>query len=730
MKKIEIYLFVFLFGFISYGYIYPQIPYTIPALKQWKPENGLFVFNSSNRIAVDKMFEVQLISIAQTFKEDVFAMNGRNLQIQITDQAYPNDIFLTMKSVDTTIGEEGYSIDVSDRITINAKTRIGVFYGTRTILQLMKQNDSLNCGEAIDFPDYKERGLSVDFRKYFSSDWIKNHVKELSYMKMNLFHLHLSDNEAFRLECASYPKIISKEFLKKSEIKEILNLADKYFVNIIPEIDMPNHMSAILEYFPELWLYDTLKNTSGSCCLDINLPHARAFVKDILEEYLDLFSSSKYWDLGTDEYPADFKRYPQFINYAKSKYGLDAFGKDALFDFVNWVDSIVVAHGKTLRIWNDFLNKSNGIDHKTNLNKDIIIDFWNSDIHPQQLLDSGYKINNSCLYYIIGDGAWVINYIIYNTHPEILYNNQTVQAKHPYFLGGQFLVWCDRSNLETQNQIALDLYLTTRTFGQLFWNSKSIDSNFSYFNVHAKKLGRAPGVIFPSDPLPNDLALFKKIVFSSVYTSNPEFLPENSIDGDLSTYCSTQYLDSQWVYIDFGKTESFTRVRLKWHWSYSTDYLIQTSDDTTNWKTIYTVNNGNGEFDDFDTLNGKGRYLRFYFIKKTLWFGCALYEIEVYDSTRIKGISDIEEELPFKIGFYPNPANSLFNIDLNPETDCHIKVYIIDIKGNIVENLIDQRINTGLQRLSCNVKTWSAGEYLCCFEIDKRKFTKKLILIR
>src|SRR5205814_1631718 len=132
-----------------------------------------------------------------------------------------------------------------------------------------------------------------------------------------------------------------------------------------PEIDMPGHMQAALGNHPELQLADASGQRAPDK-LDYTKPEARRFARELIEEYMALFPASE-WHMGADEFlsvilpptPADYARYPQLEAYAKATYGPTANAKDGFLGFVNDVDAIVRAHGKTLRVWNDGLDGGN-----------------------------------------------------------------------------------------------------------------------------------------------------------------------------------------------------------------------------------------------------------------------------------------------------------------------------------------------------------------------------------
>ena len=114
------------------------------------------------------------------------------------------------------------------------------------------------------------------------------------------------------------------------------------------------------------------------------------------------------------------------------------------------------------------------------------------------------------------------------------------------------------------------------------------------------------------------------------FTVAADSFPQNkTVDGDLTTRWSSQYSDPQSITVDMGQSTAFNTVRLHWETAYASKYLLQTSDDNTNWSTLIDEQNGNGGIDEY-SVDGNARYLRVYGTEGGTSFGYALYEIEVY----------------------------------------------------------------------------------------------------
>ncbi|WP_051105156.1 family 20 glycosylhydrolase [Catelliglobosispora koreensis] len=597
---------------------------TVPAIQQWTAGSGTYTFTSGSRIVVDPAFASALNGDAATFATDLGALAGRT--ISVTQLATPatGDIFLTLGGSDAA---EGYTMTVGTAIRLQGSASAGVFFGTRTVLQLLKQSYTIAAGTARDWPVKPERGLMVDQgRKFFTVDWLKKHIKELSYLKLNVFHFHLSDTFGSRVQSTTHPETVSAQHYTKAQIAELVALGNQYHVQVIPEIDMPGHMNAILAQHPEL----QLENQSGQrdpYFLDLSEAGAYTLVQDLITEYMPLFPS-RYWHMGADEYVTNYSAYPQLLTYARAHYGANATAKDSYYGFINWVNDLVRANGKTLRMWNDGIKSGDGtINPATNIH----VEYWyNYGLTPQQLLDRGHTISNESwdpTYYVLGgdkpDNTWA-----YETWQPNLFQGGTTINNTSRNTGSRVHVWCDNPNAETEDQIAGGIKYTLRVLAQQTWGSPKPAATYTSWQVIADAVGRAPG--WPSDTPPGNLALGKPVTASSTETS--AFPAANAVDGSYGSRWASAYTDPSWIQVDLGSSVSLNRVVLRWEAAFGRGYQIQVSNDATNWTTVYTTTTGDGGVDDL-AITGTGRYLRMYGTARGTSWGYSLWEIEAYGGT-------------------------------------------------------------------------------------------------
>lgn len=597
-------------------------PQTVPALRQWTAGSGTYTFTATSRIAVDPAHTAQLSDEAATLADDLAAQTGRTVAV-VTGTPATGDIGLTLG--DGTLPAEGYRMTVGQAVTIQAATDTGAFYGTRTLLQLLHQSPSVPAGTAVDWPTKPERGLMIDQgRKFFTVAWVRQHIKELAYLKLNYFHFHLSDTFGFRLESSTHPEIVSADHYTKQDIADLVALGQKYHVTIVPEIDTPGHMNAVLAAHPEL----KLKNSSGTASaefIDLSLPGTYTLIKDLINEYLPLFPA-RYWHIGADEYVTDYNAYPQLLSYARAHYGANATAKDTYYGYVNWADALVRAAGKTTRMWNDGIKSGDGT---VTPNADILVEYWyNYGLTPQQLAAAGHTVANESwtpTYYVLG-GAKPDTKWMYETWTPDLFqggNTLTDPARNP---GSLIHVWCDNPNAETEDQIAGGIMYPLRGLAQQTWGSPKPTGSYATFTPIVAAVGHNPA--WPGLSQPGNLARNRPTTASSTETVN--FPAASATDGDGATRWSSAYSDPQWLQVDLGSPQNVNRVVLRWEAAYGKAFQIQLSDDATTWRTLYSTTSGTGGVQDLTGLSGTGRYLRLYATQRGTSYGYSLYEFEAY----------------------------------------------------------------------------------------------------
>ncbi|MFC0623052.1 glycoside hydrolase family 20 zincin-like fold domain-containing protein [Kribbella deserti] len=454
----------------------------VPALREWTAASGSYEFGPASRIAIGSS---ALSTAAGTLATDLQALLGTRPQVLVGAPA-AGDIQLILGDPDAALATQGYRLTSGPALTVAARTETGVFHGTRSVLQLLRQATTIPAGTGRDWPAHPERGILIDNKpRHFSVAWFTNLIKDLSYLKLNelmLFGWKLTD----------------------AEISQLNQVARAYHVHITPLLGMPSWTEeTLIAERPDLAL-DLGGPTPVNAAFDFTKPGALDYAKQWIERYIDKFDGP-YWHTGADEflgYPGDvtaWNRYPQFAAFARAKTGNPgATGPDAYKWFINWVNDIVKAHGKITRVWNDGLEATNVVQ----LNTDIVIEHWvtpggRTPVTPQQFAEAGHQVYNFNSEYLYYDNGWR------HIDPAIVYNEFTVDhfAGDDVYVtgpakaklqGARFAVWND-GLVESNEEIAANLFAPLRSLAQVVWGTPKSAANYQGFEPLVRALGRAPG---------------------------------------------------------------------------------------------------------------------------------------------------------------------------------------------------------------------------------------------
>ncbi|WP_424213688.1 family 20 glycosylhydrolase [Streptomyces sp. BI20] len=226
-------------------------------------------------------------------------------------------VVLRLDPADTEVGEEGYRLAVeSDRVLLTARTPAGLFHAGRTLNRL-REGTEVPGGQVLDRPRFAYRGAMVDIaRHYFSPADVRAYVDRIAEFKVNTLHLHLTDDQGWRLDIASWPRLAAYGggsevgggpggFWTREQYRELVAYAAERYVRIVPEIDMPGHVNAALASYPELNCddkapprYTGIKVGFSSLCVERERTYA--FVDDVLREVAEL-TPGPYLHIGGDE---------------------------------------------------------------------------------------------------------------------------------------------------------------------------------------------------------------------------------------------------------------------------------------------------------------------------------------------------------------------------------------------------------------------------------------------
>jgi hexosaminidase len=477
----------------SRSYALSKEPRTIPAVRQhtpargpgWQPGPGHRVVVADPSLADEGRLVAGELGMTYAGEQDDARAGDLRLEVKADKGANP----------------ESYSLTVRDgRVTVSGPAEAGVFYGTRTLKQAVDGGGTAPEGVVKDEPAKPKRGFMLDIaRKHYDADWIKDRVRELGDLKYNELGLHFSDDQAFRIESDSHPEIVSQDHLTKAEVKEITDLAASRHITVVPEIDSPGHLGAVIAAHPDLQLRN-VRGTATRGAIDISKPEAADIVDDLLNEYADLFPGSQF-HLGADEYqalvvPDPEASYPTLAAAARKAYGSGGTVADLTTGWLNGRAKTVLAHDRTPRAWNDGFFKDTSVEPL----KDIKVAYWTGKEigarTPTAYLSAGREVlnyNDEFLYYVLGEPQTFVyptgERIYEQWTPRVLRGTAAVDAKYDdQILGGSFAVWGDIPNAQTQAQVAAGIRLPLAATVQKLWDPDKPELSWADFKALADRL--------------------------------------------------------------------------------------------------------------------------------------------------------------------------------------------------------------------------------------------------
>ena len=470
-------------------------PFVVPELKQWTGKDGNFTPGKDTRIVCTSQ-NPELLRIARMFADDYQQMFGQTLSVA-QGKATSGDFVLSL-SADKKLGEEGYAIKITDRVAISAPTPTGLYWSTRTLLQLAEQNQerSLPQGTIRDYPDYPLRGFMIDCgRKFIPMAYLQDLVRIMAYYKMNTLQVHLNDNgfkqyfehnwdktyAAFRLESETYPGLTARDgSYSKKEFIDFQKQAASNFVEIIPEIDVPAHSLALTHYKPEIG-----SKEYGMDHLDLFKPETYEFVDALFKEYLEgdnpVFVGKRV-HIGTDE-------------YSNAK-------KDVVEKFRAFTDHyirFVEGFGKQAVVWGALSHAKGDTPVKS---ENVVMNAWyNGYADPATMIKDGYQLISipDGLVYIVPKAGYYYDYLnepyLYKEWTPAHIGKAVFDEKHPSILGGMFAIWNDHvGNGISVKDIHHRIFSPLQTLSVKMWTGAQTGIPYETFNEKRALLSEAPGV--------------------------------------------------------------------------------------------------------------------------------------------------------------------------------------------------------------------------------------------
>jgi len=493
-------------------------------------------FTLPKRITIETSTGPEMKEVIATLRERLSVPTGS--KVIVLGNAQTATIKLTLnKKADEVLGKEGYNLAVTPKgIFIKANESAGLFYGVQSLVQLFPKEIVSNkyvaniswvapCVEITDYPRFKWRGLMFDVaRHFFTKAEVEEYIDNMVKYKMNLLHLHLTDDEGWRIEIKSLPRLTTVGaynvkkvgyfgsftppkadeprdyggFYTQKDIKEIVQYAKDRFVNILPEIDVPGHSLAAIAAYPELSCTpgaDQYHVRSGENFMEFGKDGIKAkidntlcpanekvyeFLDKVLTELAQLFPFG-YIHMGGDECAKNFWEQSDAIKALMQKENLKT-QEEVQSYFEKRLEKIVESKGKKFLGWDEILEGG--------LAPDAIVMSWRGMKGGIEAAKMGHEVVMSpttfaYLDYMNGDPAIEPRiYASLRLNKAYQFDPAPDSVNSKLIIGGQANLWTE----QVYNTRHLEYMTWPRAFAiaEAVWSPKSV-RNFDDFAGRVEK---------------------------------------------------------------------------------------------------------------------------------------------------------------------------------------------------------------------------------------------------
>ena len=452
----------------------------IPQVETIKIESGTFNLSTLTSIQVPEEWK----EISSAFVSDL------SLTYPLKLQAVQKSASLQLVK-DTLLAKEEYQLMVDeDEIVLKASQNQGIIYALTTLRQLIMRSEGgvLPVLTLQDKPQYGYRGLMLDCSRHFwTVDELEKTIHCIAFFKLNYLHLHLTDNNAWRMEIEKYPNLVkagnyyrdypelSGKYYTKEDMKRVVRYASLRGVEIIPEIDFPGHAIGLLAAYPEYsckggkfeaypeespWRRRLRTNEDMVC---VGNPKIYDFIADVVDELSEIFPS-KYIHLG-----GNGVRFGNWSECTKCKALCKREHLDSMKElqdyFTEKVTALVKSKGKVVIGWDD-------INERGVATSDNVLTIWHDDgvVEQDKALAQGVPVimcpQHGCYFDLGYSGNSTRK--AYEWDPAPL---GVTSEQHKLIMGGQAVLWTDR--IMRQLQVEWMLFPRICALAEVLWTPSS-----------------------------------------------------------------------------------------------------------------------------------------------------------------------------------------------------------------------------------------------------------------
>jgi len=460
--------------------------------------DGRFIIDEETSILVDN--EPGVISIAEELAAKFKLAAGFSIPIR-TDRSgsHKNFIRLNLEPLRSDLGEEGYQLEVTRAaIHLAAATAHGLFYGWQTIRQLLPPQIersepgppvqwSIPALKIIDNPRFRWRGMLLDCGRHFmDKEFVKRYIDLLAYHKMNVLHWHLTEDQGWRIQIRKYPKLtevgawrteedgsVYGGYYTQEDIREVVAYAEKRFVTVVPEIELPGHSVAALASYPQFsctggpFEVETRWGVHADIYCAGN-DSTFTFLEDVFTEVLELFPSG-YIHIGGDEAP---KKRWQNCSKCQQRIKTEAFKDEHELQsyFIRRIETFLNQHGRRIIGWDEILEGG--------LAPNATVQSWRGMDGAIAAVRAGHNaiVSPTSHAYLDADVATVDLRKVYSFEPIPHGLNEEEAA---LIMGGECNMWTERA---PQERVDSKVFPRILAMSERLWSPKSLRNFIPFHN--------------------------------------------------------------------------------------------------------------------------------------------------------------------------------------------------------------------------------------------------------
>lgn len=401
----------------------------------------------------------------------LFFLQG-NLSVKDSNRNATVLIDVKRKALLNLYEDESYLLETGNQqVRITANTDLGAIRALETLQQLLSvgKGSYYIPGVTIqDAPRFPWRGLLLDITLHWMPmDVVKRTLDAMAAVKLNVFHMHLTEDQMFGIESKVYPRLTTVgaegNFYTQENIKEIIAYADQRGIRIVPEFDVPGHCTAMLKAYPQLAAVPRdyeLQRYYGvfDPALDVTKPYTYAFLDTLFTEMTALFPD-EYFHIGGDENTGkDWDRNPAIKAYMQQK-GMTTY-RELETEFISRLLPIIKKNGKKMMGWDEILRP--GVPH------DIMIQSWQGTESLVAAAQQGYTGLLSTGYYIDLIQPTDFHYLV----DPIPANTPLTKEQQQFIVGGEATMWTEHVTPETVDS---RIWPRTAAIAERLWSARSVN---------------------------------------------------------------------------------------------------------------------------------------------------------------------------------------------------------------------------------------------------------------